>query len=317
MKEILQKKANRSRAAEDFERKRSILAAQPYDLTIETGAICPLRCLICEQTHNDFDLSREFLELDCFKQIIDYFCDSIEHINLFNWGEPLLNPSLCEMIKYAWLHNIHTAVHTSLNFLNSSLSEQILTSGLTELILSIDGASERTYQKYRKGGSFKNVFNNLRLLLSRQKQINSISPRIIWKFLVFRHNEHEIGAAKKLADDLGVEIKFSFAVTNNDLTPTLEEFNNSSFKEKFCKEYDLPCNQLWRGPVIHSNGDILPCCLVYQKKYVLGNMFNEDFTALWNNYQYQNMRKTVADKLHPDSSIYCTSCRFNPRLLSK
>lgn len=313
MATITQKRReNRQQAAEDLNHKRPVLTAKPYDLTIETGAFCSLRCLICEQTYTDFDLSREFLELARFKQIIDYFYDSVEHINLFNWGEPLLNPSLCAMIEYAHDRDIHTVVHTNLNFLNAELAEHILTSGLSELILSIDGASEDTYQRYRQGGSFRNAFENMQLLLQEQKEIRCASPRIIWKFLVFSHNEHEIEKAKELAGDLGIGIKFSFAVTDKNLTPTLKEFNNDFFKEKFCREYDLPCNQLWRGPIIHSNGDILPCCLVYQKKYVLGNMFTEDFNSVWNNQVYQSIRKSITNNLCCDPRLYCQRCRFNP-----
>ena len=253
----------------ELREKSAAVSGMPYSLTIDPGGSCPLRCPFCEQTYNDFDLSREFLKFSDFKKIIDYFQDFLLHINLFNWGEPLLNSQISQMIEYASSLKIITAIHTNLNFLTPELAENLVRSNFIETVVSIDGASELSYQKYRKNGSFKTAYGNLKLLCQKKKDLGAKDANITWKFLVFRHNEGEIEKAQQMANDMGIPVKFSFAVASGDFESTLKKYDSKNFREKFCKDYDCPCHQLWRGPIIQSNGDILPCCLVYQKSIFL------------------------------------------------
>lgn len=43
---------------------------------------------------------------------------------------------------------------------------------------------------------------------SSEEEIENARPKIIWKFLVNRYNEHEIDYAKQLAKQIGVELLF-------------------------------------------------------------------------------------------------------------
>ncbi len=302
--------ANRCLIDKEYEARALVLEGMPFTLTIETGAICPLRCPFCPQTYDDFDLSREFLQYSDFKRIIDYFDDSLQHINLFNWGEPLLNGSIVEMIEYAASHEIETDIHSTLNFASTGLLENLVGSGLTRFTVSLDGASEETYQGYRKGGSFRVVYDHLRLLVDKQKELGNKHTNIIWKFLVFRHNQHEIEKAKGMADELGIAINFAYATAFGEYVSTLEEYNGTDFNKKYSRQYDPQCSQLWKSPTIHSNGDVLPCCQTYHSKYVLGNIFQQDFKDIWNGARYRHMRQVVTGKVASDPSLFCCRCFF-------
>ena len=309
--------SNRNLIAEEYEARASILKGMPSSLIVEPGAICHLRCPFCPQTYNDFDLSREFIKLGDFKKIVDYFNDSLQHINLFNWGEPFLNESIIEMIEYAADHQIETDIHSTLDSLTAKLIERLPGSGLTRLTVSLDGASEETYQIYRKRGSFQRSYSHLKALVEKQKETGNKHFQIVWKFLVFRHNQHEMKKAQEMADELGVRIHFAYAEASGDYVSTLEEYNGTNFNKKFSREYNSQCMQAWKGPVVHSNGDILPCCQIYHKKYVLGNIFRQDFKSIWNNETYQKTRQVASGKIEADSSLCCYDCYFNPFRVEK
>lgn len=304
------RKANRLLIKQEHQAQASILEAMPCSLNIETGAICPLRCPFCPQTYDDFDLSREFLQYNDFKKIVDYFDDSLEHINLFNWGEPFLNDSIADIISYASSREIATDVHSTLNYVAPELMGKLFDLGLTRLTVSLDGATEETYQGYRKGGSFRVAYGHLKELVNKQKELRNNPTQIVWKFLVFRHNEHEIEKVGNMAHELGVTIDIAYAAAFGEYVSTLDKFNSADFDAKFSKQYDSQCAQLWIGPTIHSNGDVLPCCQIYHRKYVLGNLFRQDFKEIWNGEKYQSMRKTVSGSMAPDSSLFCARCYF-------
>lgn len=308
------KRNEKSRLVElQLKKRPSFVSWMPNSLIIEPGTICQLKCHFCPQSYDDFDLKKEFLKFNDFKKIIDYFEDFVTDINLFNWGEPLLNAYLPEMIIYASEKKICTVVHSNLIFLTENLAEKLIKSGLSVLVASIDGASEESYQVYRKGGSFTVAFENLKLLLNKKKKLKMKTPDIIWKFLIFKHNEHEIEKAKYIAQEIEAHIDFKFACTQGEFEPTLEQYNSKDFVSKFVKNYGFPCDQLWRSPVILSNGDVLPCCMVSQKKYVVGNMFKQNFKNIWNNEKYQSLRRIVAGKAIADDSSFCYYCAFKSK----
>jgi radical SAM protein with 4Fe4S-binding SPASM domain len=301
---------NNNLVQQQLKEKNVFAPGMPHALIIETGAVCTLKCPFCPQNQDDFNLSRDFLKFSDFKKIVDYFEVFVDTILLFNWGEPLLNPDLSDMIMYAAKKEIRTIVHSNLNFLTAQMAETLIKAGLSELTASIDGASEESYQFYRRGGSLKVALENLKTLINKKKTLKMETPYIAWKFLVFRQNEHEINKAKEIANEIGVSINFAFAVAPGEFEPSLEEYNNKNFTDKFIKYYGLPCDQLWKAPVIHSDGTIFPCCMISQMKYSMGNFFQGDFREIWNSGKYRSLREIVTHKTPSDSSSYCTFCIF-------
>ena len=63
----------------------------------------------------------------------------------FNWGEPLLNTHLEDFISLANSKNVLSAISTNLSLqLSDDRIRRLVTSGLREMIVSLDGASSET-----------------------------------------------------------------------------------------------------------------------------------------------------------------------------
>ena len=65
----------------------------------------------------------------------------------------LLHPKIIEMIEYAHQKRISTGLSSNLNRLNAELAERLIRSGLSQLLVSLDGATQATYSRYRQGGN--------------------------------------------------------------------------------------------------------------------------------------------------------------------
>ena len=78
-------------------------------------------------------------------------------------------------------------------------------SGLDFLILSIDGATQKVYERYRKNGNIEIVYRNIENLVKAKRALKKRTPVIRWQFLAFQHNVHEIPLALKTAKALGVD----------------------------------------------------------------------------------------------------------------
>jgi len=73
------------------------------------------------------------------------------------------------------------------------------------MILSIDGATQEHYARYRQNGDLRLVYRNIEALVKAKASLGKKTPVICWQFLVFTHNVHELPLAAQIARDLGVD----------------------------------------------------------------------------------------------------------------
>ncbi len=130
--------------------------------------------------------------LDDFKKIIDQLKDYLYEILLFGFGEPLLHKDIYRMIKYATENNIRTVLSSNLCNLQEGDIDRIIYSGLELLVVSLDGITQKTYQKYRVKGDVEKVKQNVETLIQRKKELGKSIPVIQIQFIVMDHNRHLI-----------------------------------------------------------------------------------------------------------------------------
>ena len=127
----------------------------------------------------------------------------------YNKSESLLNKNLTGFLIEASKRRIYTRISSNLSFQKLDVDAFVL-SGLNLLDVSVDGATQTTYEKYRRGGNIEWVFDNVRKLVAAKKRLSSKTPFIRRKYWTFEHNVHEAEDALQIAEDLEVdEIQYS------------------------------------------------------------------------------------------------------------
>ncbi len=121
-----------------------------------------------------------------------------------NYGAPLLNPKAPQLIRLAKTYLVRTMLSTNIGVKHFD-PEAYVNSGLDYMTISIDGANQSVYEKFRKKGDLETVFKNVRNLIQTKKRLGKRSPMISWQYLAFEHNEHEIDDAIKLGHEFGVD----------------------------------------------------------------------------------------------------------------
>lgn len=100
---------------------------------------------------------------------------------------------------------MRTAFTTSLSVRRFD-AEAYVKSGIDFIGLSIDGATQATYQRFRRNGDLELVLGNVRELVNAKRKLGKRYPVLAWNFLAFEHNAHEIPLAARMARQLGVNI---------------------------------------------------------------------------------------------------------------
>ncbi|MEE8424920.1 MAG: radical SAM protein [Elusimicrobiota bacterium] len=322
------------------------MLGKPYWLTVDPTNFCQLKCPFCPTGAERNVRPKGSMRLEHFRHILDSLGPTLIHIDFMNWGEPLLNKEIYAMISEAKRHRIDTMLSTNLNAFGPKAAEDMVNSGLDRLIISIDGLSQETYEKYRVGGSYAAVVANLKLLAAARKRLGRRTPRIHWQFLVFKHNEHEIDSVRETALSAGADeayvapatMPFKPGIRENWL-PTRREFSfydpetfpdsppwhwdESKPKDGEAPSVDVKvfrenerkiCNWPWAGITINPSGSVSPCCGVEEEEYDFGNFFDQPFRRLRNNELYRRSRRHVgryaagkADSI-PNSKHACERC---------
>ena len=208
----------------------------PISITFEPTTSCNLRCPECPSGKREFTRPTGMLQNDFFKTTIDEIYKEISYLIFYFQGEPFLNPKFLEMVNYASQKNIYTATSTNAHYLNDEVARKTVESGLSRLIISIDGTTQETYEQYRIGGELKKVIEGAENIVKWKKELKSKTPHVIFQFLVVKPNEHQINEVEVLAKKIGVdEVRFKTAqmydyVNGNKLIPTIEKY--SSYKKQ-------------------------------------------------------------------------------------
>ncbi|HTY13526.1 MAG TPA: radical SAM protein [Candidatus Omnitrophota bacterium] len=286
----------------------------PYAYMIDTMNSCNLKCPYCPTGAGLDGPPRGRMGLGSYRTILEKIAPHARQLYLFNNGEPFLNPDIVPMVRLAAAKGIHTIISTNLTLPGIDL-EAVASSGLSELIVSIDGASRETYEKYRIGGDHDRVMKNIRDLAMIKQWLGNRTPRIVWQFLVNRFNEHEIDQARRMAGEIGVEFLCKrMYVWDKDWETTLSEdsagiaptISHSEIPpyEKAGRELPMPIRKMVLHPHLYDvcrypftmltiewNGNVYPCCAAFDRKAALGNLLEQSLEEIWNGKPMRDCRE--------------------------
>ncbi|MGQ9627416.1 MAG: radical SAM/SPASM domain-containing protein [Anaerolineae bacterium] len=294
----------------------------PFLLTLDPSSVCQLHCPFCPTGLREGHRARTLMSLEFFKRIMDELGLYLFRLDLYNWGEPLLNKHFVDMVRYAKQSNIWVCTSTNLSLgLSDHQVEDLVTSGLDKLIISLDGVTEEKYLKYRFDGNFELVMENMRAIVRKKRELGLNRPAVVWQFLVFRHNEEDIETAKRMAAEIGVELYLAAPFVKQEepwkeMTPTLEEFNLYSGRaQEGTKKVVAPtldakpkrCDWLYASAAINANGSVSPCCAIWEEKDDFGNLQGGDFKKLYNK-MYQFARDSFLRRTKSEIDIICNRC---------
>jgi radical SAM protein with 4Fe4S-binding SPASM domain len=281
--------------------KKPVQWGLPVSISFEPTTSCNLRCPECPSGLRAFTRPTGMLEKDFFSQTIDEIHKDLLYLIFYFQGEPYLNTSFLDMVKYASDKGIYTATSTNAHYLNEEAARKTVESGLDRLIISIDGTTQETYKQYRVGGNLEKVIEGAKNIVKWKKELNSKTPFVFFQFLVVKHNEHQIEEIQQLAKEIGVdEVRFKSAQVYdyendpNQLIPTIDKF--SRYKKNKDGTYTPKnklanrCWKLWHANVITWDGLVVPCCFDKDAMHQLGNLKNQSFKTVWNNDNYKQFR---------------------------
>ncbi len=281
--------------------------SSPAYMKIEPTASCQLSCPGC--AHRLLSLKRRrnsdtSLTVEQFESIVDSIGNSLLGISLSLRGEPLLNKDLPRWIAYANSRRIATSFPTNLSMrLKPDYTEHLVTSGLDAIFVSLDGASKETYGEYRVGGNFQLILDNVKRIAEEKRKRGKVRPMVIWKFVIFDHNKHEVPTVRKIYRSLGFD---GYELVRN--------FGSRKFKaarkeyQRQTRDKKRNCYWAWHTATVRCDGEVTPCCRHIKHDFDLGNVKQLSLSDIWTGAPYARLRRGFrfmdSGSMHP----VCANC---------
>ncbi|MDR0823142.1 MAG: radical SAM protein [Endomicrobium sp.] len=283
----------------------------PSSIDLESSTICQLKCRLCglrKKIYYRGSVGAGFLKFEHFKEFINRN-RFIKHIELSNNGEVFLNPELSKIIKYAYSEKVSLTAEYGVNFntVSDEVLEALVKYKFEKISIAIDGASQETYSKYRIGGDFNRVIDNIRKLNTYKKKYESVYPKLWWQYVLMQSSEDvsEIKKAKDLAKELNMSIFFKLTyekgyIPNNPdilIAETgLKYLNRETFTKNTKSLYANMCQSLWNKPYINWDGRLLGCCYVSQNDFGV-NVFEIGIENALKSANYVYAKRLLSGKI--------------------
>lgn len=278
----------------------------PRDVMVESTPACNLNCALCPSARRYLKGELGMMSIAEFKKIADRLKGYTPTLTLFFRGEPFLNPDFIKMVRYASKNHFRTMTSTNAMLIRDDMIDEIIDSGLDKLVVAMDGLTKETYEAYRIGGKFEQVYSTVKKICAEKKKRGITKPYVQIQFIVMKHNEKDLKLLPRAKKDLGVDnIQLKYVAI-----PTWAEKDKSTL-QKMAKDY-LPTigvkrytNDLKiieppdscpfeRKTTVMYNGDVVVCCFDINAQYKVGNLLEQSFEEIWNSAKYVKYRKTLA-----------------------
>lgn len=310
------KLANLARLSIAFLAKRDTVGgAVPFHLKVDVTPRCQLRCPVC--LHGSLAKSErsrlpDAMTLDVFRELVEQVRGRTHVMSLYNLGEPLLNKDLVPMIRLAKSANINTYITTNLSLpLSDEKLSDLLQSGLTCLIVAVDGISPETFGQQRVGGDWTLIERNLRRLAALR---GPADIQLMLQYIVFDHNRKELPRVRGFCRELGLDL-----VTVDGLAiPWVQQFRpRTGWNPRAPKR--LPrCGWPYFSALVTAEGKIYGCCN-YRMDEVndrtkngrpLGSIREMPLSEIYGSEPYRQARRLTVDpgKHGPIEDHFCHGC---------
>lgn len=306
---------------------RDILPLEkPFTVLIEPSSCCNFRCVQCFQgipADNYFTRTRMNMPLERFRRVIEqlraWAGPKIKVLKLSIYGEPLVNPDFCEMLRLAREADVAERIETTTNasLLTREIAEKLVAHRLDYARVSIYASEQRKHEEITGSKiDIRVVHENLRVLQEIKKRQGADRPFVSAKMLdtFGEDNERFLRAYADVADEVYIDKPHNWIQTGE------ADFLQRYYKEGIAaaqedtRQHSTPriaCPMAFTTMAVRANGDVSPCCVDYIGGTNLGSVETHTLRDLWNSDRwlaFQTMQ--LQNRKHENySCARCDICR--------
>lgn len=272
----------------------------PYTVGIGVSDFCNFKCVYCgHSTDLSSKIKEKILSFEEFAKIVDEIkelCnmhggEKIKNFAICGIGEPLICKDLPKMVKYVKEKDFSDRIEITTNgsLLTHELSDALINSGLTRLLISIQGVSVDAYKQICDYNiDFNKLIEEIKYFYEHKKQC-----QVYIKTLDVALNEEErtkfYDIFSPIADIVNIEhMEKVFEGVNYDAIVSDENVKQTRYGYKWQER--ICCDSLFMRMNINTNGGVDACACRYPA-LCIGNLHHQPLNQIWNGELHRKYMK--------------------------
>lgn len=173
----------------------------PTSIFLEITSECFMRCHMCDMWKNED--AAEALSTQEKRELIKELHEWLGPLRIsFTGGEPLMKrEELTTLARFCTEQGILCSTNTAALTLTDGVADELESSGLTELLISLDSLTRETHDAIRgRAGTFDRVQHAIAYLNRRPRRM-----RLAVRTLIHRYNLHELVPMVRWTKEVGLD----------------------------------------------------------------------------------------------------------------
>lgn len=284
----------------------------PMSIDFHTTTFCNFKCIFCLHSSSNpcyENIKNKSLDFEIIKQCIDdmkLFPNKIKSLHFCGLGEPLAQPDIAKIIKYAKDANVAEKIDMNTNgsLFTKSKIDELINAKIDFIRISLNGLSSEDFMKYTKAKvDFDNYVENIKYLYKNRKE-----TKVYIKILDFMVNTEEkkkffYDTFESICDNLAIE-NYNECFIDTEGKVELKDSKRTQRGENY--ETVNCCPQPFFKLEILADGRVAPCSEAIPP-ITIGNIRTQSITDMWKSKQLNEFRLKTLKGTKTANKI-CESC---------
>jgi radical SAM protein with 4Fe4S-binding SPASM domain len=288
----------------------SIPLRSPLVVYVEPSGYCNLKCKFCPHGISPDLLKKSFMSVNVFGKLVDdmlMFPDKAKLLRVCGNGEPLMNKHLPDMLRLAAQEKVAPRIELLTNglLINDDLA-QLLPKYASRIICSVEGLSDEDYKRFCGANvDFRKFLEKLDALYAQR---NNCTIHIKIHHEAVKTEEDE----KRFFEIFGGRCDEIFIEKLVPMWPQLDaQYASTQFRwgDEAVVGRKV-CAQIFKGLQVQADGDVVPCCVDWKRKNLLGNIQSDRLVDIWNGDKLNRLQMNHLGG-RKDTIEPCRDCKMN------
>jgi sulfatase maturation enzyme AslB (radical SAM superfamily) len=263
----------------------------PDIVQIESTNLCNAKCVFCPR--DEMHRRQGVMDFELYRKVVDECAAlGITHVRVHNYGEPFLDKTLVEKVRYAKSKGIaEVGMISNGSLITEELARGMIDAGLDAINISVDASGKEVFEATRLHLKYDDVIQNVRTLARLRNESGRTHPKLILSFVRQNNSAEEANFIKEwsqVADKIHITDLHNWAGTLNAKS-----------------DVKFPCYRLWLTFTVLWDGRVSMCCADFDGRHVFGDLKSQTIAEVWNSPLYTAARRQHLESGGPE---ICRSC---------
>ncbi|MEQ8819172.1 MAG: radical SAM protein [Sumerlaeia bacterium] len=320
---------------------RDRMLGRPLRIHIEVNDFCNLKCPHCPRENPDIPKNTGHIPIEAVRNLAPWF-KKANYVGLAGNGEPFLHPQIMDVLRCVTENGAAPSVISNATLWKKyDYFHDLVRLGPMLFMVSFDGGTKETFEKWRKRANFEEVQENLMLLKEAKEQARSPHPVVNFIVCLMRDTIGEVENIVDIAAKSGVSvvlfqnmypyvgslekervkdlaecnaaierarararqhgIRIDYLPMSMDVDDRSAPAANGNGNGAKKKAYH--CDNVWQQMHVTVKGEVKFCC--FWTEGAVGDLTKDDLGDLWNGEEWRALRRDLRSGRKPGPCVNC------------